>query len=67
MSQCEPGSLHVDEDFAAVEFIPIDETTCTEIVGTNFAIPRRRSCATTRKIWRCSRRELHASADGQGA
>ncbi|MFA5811629.1 MAG: hypothetical protein WC956_04790 [bacterium] len=36
MSQCLHGNLHVDEDFAAVEFIPVDAdgTTC-RVIGTN--------------------------------
>jgi phenylacetate-CoA ligase len=41
-SECELGKLHVDEDFAAVEFIPLDpagdERVC-RIVGTNFSNP----------------------------
>jgi phenylacetate-CoA ligase len=38
-SECDHGALHVDEDFAAVEFIPTaDGTTCT-VVGTNFTNP----------------------------
>jgi phenylacetate-CoA ligase len=39
MAQCELGSLHVDEDFAAVEFIPIGRDDLYRIVGTNFANP----------------------------
>jgi phenylacetate-CoA ligase len=35
ISQCELGSLHVDEDFAAVEFVPIDGGDVSRIVGTN--------------------------------
>lgn len=35
ISQCELGALHVDEDFAAVEFIPIDHNGLYKIVGTN--------------------------------
>jgi phenylacetate-CoA ligase len=39
ISQCEAGKLHVDEDFAAVEFLPSGiEGTC-RIVGTNFSNP----------------------------
>jgi phenylacetate-CoA ligase len=37
MSQCELGQLHVDEDFAAVEFIPTRQDNLYRIVGTNFA------------------------------
>ena len=35
ISQCELGSLHVDEDYAAVEFVPDDQETSHRIVGTN--------------------------------
>ena len=34
-SECELGSLHVDEDFAAVEFVD-DEAGHTRVIGTNF-------------------------------
>lgn len=37
ISECEKGKLHVDEDFAAVEFIPIDGGEICKIVGTNFS------------------------------
>lgn len=36
LSQCSMGSLHVDEDFAMVEFVPTDESAAMQIVGTNF-------------------------------
>jgi phenylacetate-CoA ligase len=39
MSQCELGTLHVDEDFAAVEFIPVGNEGLHRIVGTNFTNP----------------------------
>ena len=39
ISQCELGTLHVDEDFAMVEFIPIEQDNLYRIVGTNFANP----------------------------
>jgi phenylacetate-CoA ligase len=39
ISQCELGSLHVDEDFAAVEFIPVGQDSLHQIVGTNFTNP----------------------------
>jgi phenylacetate-CoA ligase len=39
ISQCELGSLHVDEDHAAVEFIPIGQDGVHQIVGTNFTNP----------------------------
>jgi phenylacetate-CoA ligase len=37
ISQCELGTLHVDEDFAAVEFIPVDGEGLHRIVGTNLS------------------------------
>jgi phenylacetate-CoA ligase len=37
-SECDRGALHVDEDFAAVEFVPRDSGTHT-VVGTNFTNP----------------------------
>jgi phenylacetate-coenzyme A ligase PaaK-like adenylate-forming protein len=39
ISQCELGSLHVDEDFSAVEFIPLGQDGLHKIVGTNFTNP----------------------------
>jgi phenylacetate-CoA ligase len=36
ISECEYGTLHVDEDFAAVEFVPNWEGPGLKIVGTNF-------------------------------
>ena len=42
ISECEYGSLHVDEDFAAVEFVPNHDGIGYRIIGTNFtnfAIP----------------------------
>lgn len=38
-SECEEGRLHVDEDFAGVEFIPQPGTGAARIVGTNFTNP----------------------------
>ena len=38
ISQCPEGSLHVDEDFAAVEFLPVGGNQY-RIVGTNFTNP----------------------------
>jgi phenylacetate-CoA ligase len=38
ISQCPEGRLHVDEDFAAVEFLP-GEGGAHRIVGTNFTNP----------------------------
>jgi phenylacetate-CoA ligase len=35
-SECPAGRLHVDEDFAFVEFVPIDGSGAHRIVGTNF-------------------------------
>jgi phenylacetate-CoA ligase len=39
ISQCELGALHVDEDFAAVEFIPLERNGLHRIVGTNLSNP----------------------------
>ncbi len=36
-SECELGSLHVDEDFAAVEFLPGSDGLSATIVGTNLS------------------------------
>jgi len=36
ISECEFGALHVDEDFAAVEFIPSSAGPDCKIIGTNF-------------------------------
>jgi len=36
ISECEYGALHVDEDFAAVEFIPNPDGPGYKIIGTNF-------------------------------
>lgn len=38
-SECELGKLHVDEDFAAVEFVPNPDGPGYRIVGTNFTNP----------------------------
>jgi len=35
-SECEYGALHVDEDFAAVEFIPNSDGPGFRVIGTNF-------------------------------
>ena len=37
MSECERGMLHVDEDFAAVEFLRLPGEDACRIVGTNFS------------------------------
>src|SRR5712692_6242824 len=37
ISECEHGQLHVDEDFAAVEFLTGADGTGHKIVGTNFS------------------------------
>lgn len=34
-SECQKGRLHVDEDFAFVEFVPVEHGTGCRIVGTN--------------------------------
>ena len=36
-SECPHGRLHVDEDFAFVEFIPVEDGTGCRVVGTNLA------------------------------
>ena len=46
ISECDAGRLHVDEDFAAVEFVPVGDNRF-RIVGTTSPTPRRHSCATT--------------------
>lgn len=38
ISECDRGALHVDEDFAAVEFVPQDSGMYA-VVGTNFTNP----------------------------
>lgn len=38
-SECELGGLHVDEDFAAVEFVPDPGGSGHRVVGTNFTNP----------------------------
>jgi phenylacetate-CoA ligase len=37
ISECERGSLHVDEDFAAVEFIPVEGGSGARVVGCNLS------------------------------
>jgi len=37
VSECEHGGLHVDEDYAAVEFIGDDDSPGCRVVGTGFA------------------------------
>jgi phenylacetate-CoA ligase len=39
ISECERGNLHVDEDFAAVEFVPLGRGDLHRIVGTNLTNP----------------------------
>lgn len=39
ISECELGALHVDEDYAAVEFLPCGDGASYKIVGTNFTNP----------------------------
>lgn len=39
ISECELGALHVDEDFAAVEFVPCGDGTTHKVIGTNFTNP----------------------------
>ncbi len=39
-SECELGSLHVDEDYSAVEFVSVDgDPTAFRVVGTGFTNP----------------------------
>lgn len=38
-SECERGRLHTDEDFAAVEFVPVSYENTYRVVGTNFTNP----------------------------
>jgi phenylacetate-CoA ligase len=38
-SECDRGNLHTDEDFAAVELVPIGGTATCAVVGTNFTNP----------------------------
>lgn len=35
VSECPKGNLHVDEDYACIEFLPIEGNTC-RIIGTGF-------------------------------
>ncbi|TDR36472.1 phenylacetate--CoA ligase family protein [Aquamicrobium defluvii] len=37
VSQRKTGNLHVDEDFAAVEFLPLEDDKAYRVVGTNFS------------------------------
>lgn len=37
--QCSRGRLHVDEDFAATEFVPTGDGSTCRVVGTNFTNP----------------------------
>ncbi len=39
LSECEHGTLHVDEDFAATEFVPNPHGPGYRVVGTNFTNP----------------------------
>ncbi len=39
VSECPMGALHVDEDFAAVEFVDSPDGSGSRIVGTNFSNP----------------------------
>jgi phenylacetate-CoA ligase len=39
ISECERGNLHVDEDFAAVEFVPLGQGDLHRVVGTNLTNP----------------------------
>jgi len=37
ISECPAGKLHVDEDYAALEFVPCEEPGLYRVVGTGFA------------------------------
>jgi phenylacetate-CoA ligase len=39
ISECELGALHVDEDFAPVEFVALDGGSVHKVVGTNYSNP----------------------------
>ena len=39
ISECDRGGLHVDEDFAPVEFVPVGDDGSCKIVGTNYTNP----------------------------
>jgi phenylacetate-CoA ligase len=39
ISECELGTLHVDEDFAPTEFVPIEGGGAYKVVGTNYSNP----------------------------
>lgn len=39
ISECEQGRMHVDEDYAAVEFLPGPAPGLLRVVGTNFTNP----------------------------
>jgi len=39
ISECELGALHVDEDFAPVEFVPLENGSAHKVVGTNYSNP----------------------------
>ncbi len=36
ISECDYGSMHVDEDFSAVELIPLSDDNSYRVIGTNF-------------------------------
>jgi phenylacetate-CoA ligase len=38
-SECEHGRMHVDEDFAAVEFVPAADRKVHRVIGTNLSNP----------------------------
>lgn len=37
ISQCPEGSMHVDEDYSAVEFVPTEQPDCYRVIGTGFS------------------------------
>ena len=38
-SECECGRLHIDEDLAAVEFVPLSDGSAFRVIGTNLSNP----------------------------
>jgi phenylacetate-coenzyme A ligase PaaK-like adenylate-forming protein len=39
VSEAPDGALYVDEDFAATEFLPVDDAGTCEVIGTNLSNP----------------------------
>ena len=65
ISECEQGALHVDEDFAAVEFLPYSVLgRGTGSLAPTFPIPPFRCCAMRFRILRPSRDGLSLRSAG---